>query len=284
MSDEAFDPAAVAVRPAATVMLVRDAVSGDGIEVFMLKRTSAAAFAASQYVFPGGRVDDVDAAGTMERWCDGRDDAGASALLTIPSGGLGYWVAAIRECFEEAGVLLARHAATGDIVSFGEADTASRYSTYRREVHGGRLHLAELCSREDLRLVTDSIGYVSHWITPYGERRRFDARFFIARAPEAQDPLHDDLETVESLWVRPADALDRHRRGDLAMYAPTVSNLRFLADHRSATSALAASATTVAPAPVAAPKVQVDLDGKVVNRLLPGHPGFDAAPDYSVLD
>lgn len=267
-------------------MLVRDVPADipDDIEVFMLRRTSAAVFAASQYVFPGGRVDDVDDAVAMESWCEGRNDAGASALLTLPAGGLAYWVAAIRECFEEAGVLLARHRSSGEVVRFDDPAVAARFSQYRRDVHAGRLGLAELCHREDLRLITDEIGYVSHWITPYGERRRFDARFFVARAPLAQEPLHDDLETVESLWVRPAEALDRHRRGDLAMYAPTVSNLRFLAEHSTASAAVRAAAAVpgdVAPArPV---KVQVDLDGKVVKRVLPGDVGYDEAPDYSVL-
>lgn len=281
---ENFDPHAVPVRPAATVMLVRDH-EVNGLEVFMLRRTASAAFAASQYVFPGGRVDDTDEAVLMEPWCDGRDDAGSSAVLDLPAGGLAFWVAAIRECFEEAGVLLARHAGSGAVVSFDDPLVASRFTSYRHNVHAGHLALGELCRSEDLRLITDAIGYVSHWITPLGSPRRFDARFFIARAPEAQVPLHDDHETVESLWVRPGEALDRYRAGTLDMFPPTVSNLAFLADFTDADDALgAATVSVVDPPPAAPPKVQVDGDGKVVKRMFPGDPEFAAAPNYSVLD
>ncbi|NDF84659.1 MAG: hypothetical protein EB144_06255, partial [Actinobacteria bacterium] len=95
-----------ALRPAATVMLIRDVA--DGFEVFMLQRTHSAAFAGGMYVFPGGRVDATDGAEALEPYCDGLNDHEASAILQIPNSGLAYWVAAIRECFEEAGVLLAR--------------------------------------------------------------------------------------------------------------------------------------------------------------------------------
>lgn len=278
-----YDPLKVPTRPAATVMLVRDADAG-GIEVFMMRRTAAAVFAASQYVFPGGKVDDVDHARTMEPWCDGRSDAAASALLGLPVGGLSYWVAAIRECFEEAGVLLARPAGSSGVVSFDEAEIARRFSTHRDALNAGALDLVELCRREDLRLITDSIGYVSHWITPVGPPRRFDARFFIARAPQAQEPLHDDNETVESLWVRPAVALDRFREGTLAMFPPTAGNLEFLADHSSADAALAAAVAHNDPPPPAPPKVRANADGRVVVTLWPGDDGYEGSPDYDVVD
>lgn len=278
-----YDPLRVPTRPAATVMLVRDAETS-GIEVFMMRRTAAAVFAASQYVFPGGKVDDTDHAHTMEPWCDGRTDASASALLGLPAGGLSYWVAAIRECFEEAGVLLARPAGSSGVVKFDDADVAKRFSQHRDALNAGSLDLVELCRREELRLITDAIGYVSHWITPIGPPRRFDARFFIARAPQAQEPLHDDNETVESLWVRPSVALDRLREGTLAMFPPTAGSLEFLADFSAADDALAASVSHDNPPPAAPPKVRANADGKVVVTLWPGDAGYDNSPDYDVID
>ena len=282
MTEPAFDPRGVAVRRAATVMLVRDGATG--LEVFMLRRTPTAAFAASMYVFPGGRVDDADAGASMQPWCDGRTDAAASGVLAVPSGGLSYWVAAIRECFEEAGVLLARDGVTGDLVAFDDPAVAVRFSAYRRAVHAGRLDLGELCRRERLRLATDAIGYVSHWITPIGPARRFDARFFVARAPQAQHPLHDEHETVESLWVSPGDALARFERGEFSMFAPTVANLGFLDVHRGADEAVAAAAAAGAGAPTMLPKVRVDREGLVVGRLVPGDACYDAAADYTVVE
>jgi len=207
-TDEPFDPTTVPVKPAATVLLIRDADAG-GIEVFMLRRTFNAAFASGMFVFPGGKVDDVDGVEEIAELCDGLTDTHASALLGIQTGGLAYWVACIRECFEEAGVLLARHETTGDVVRFDDDATATKFSAERENIHDGSVALLDLCKKEGLRLATDEIFYVSHWITPVGERRRFDTRFFIARAPAAQEPLHDDGETIESFWISPQEAIER---------------------------------------------------------------------------
>jgi 8-oxo-dGTP pyrophosphatase MutT (NUDIX family) len=276
-----FDPRSVPVRNAATVMLVRDADDGGGLEVFMLRRTLQAAFASGMYVFPGGRLDDVDSAVEMEAVCDGLTDARASELLQISHGGLAYWVAAIRECFEEAGVLLARSVDTGEVVRFDDPAIVERFAAARAAVYAGSLDLVALCESERLRLVTDAIHYTAHWITPVGESRRFDTRFFLARAPQAQEPLHDDGETIASLWVRPADALRRERERELLMLPPTMSCLRFLADHSSADAAVAAAAAIGTP-PRILPKIVRSAAGgaaagQPIEILLPGEPGYDEA-------
>ena len=108
----------VQVRDAATVMLVRDAADGGGMEVFMLRRNLNSDFVGGAYVFPGGAVDEADRHSDLERICTGRTDAAASEQLGIDSGGLAYWVAAVRECFEEAGVLLAVPEDSDDVISF----------------------------------------------------------------------------------------------------------------------------------------------------------------------
>ncbi len=267
-------PESVPLRPAATVMLVRDV--RDDIEVFMLQRTTNAVFAGGMYVFPGGRVDEIDGAGELDELCDGLSDAEASELLRVPRGGLAYWVAAIRECFEEAGVLLARDS-RGDYVHLGDHDVSLRFAQARHEVHDGTLSLAELCRRENLRLAVDSIRYVSHWITPVGEKRRFDTRFFVAVAPPAQDPLHDDKETVASLWVNPNDALARAARGDLAMIPPTTANLRFLAPHHTTGDAINAASAIGVPTPIL-PKLRFDNDGRVTAIVFPDDPEYATLP------
>jgi 8-oxo-dGTP pyrophosphatase MutT (NUDIX family) len=272
--DAPFDPAAVPIRAAATVMLVRDHPI-NGLEVFMLQRTLAAVFAKGMYVFPGGRVDANDNEEQLEAICDGLDDEEASALLQIPNGGLSYWVAAIRECFEEAGVLLARPTDGSELVRF-DTDVAlrDRFNVARHAIHDGTMSLVELCTTENLRLVTDNIHYVSHWITPLGEPRRFDTRFFIARAPEAQEPLHDDNETIASLWVSPIEALERHARGDLAMIPPTTSNLQFLAPHGTTTDALNAAKKIGTPTAIL-PKLKTDAEGKVIGIAMPGDADYN---------
>jgi 8-oxo-dGTP pyrophosphatase MutT (NUDIX family) len=274
-SSEEFDPTTVPVKPAATVLLVRDADAG-GVEVFMLRRTFNAAFASGMFVFPGGKVDDVDGVDEIAELCDGLTDAHASSLLGIANGGLAYWVACIRECFEEAGVLLARHETTGDVVRFDDEATAQRFEVERENIHDGSVALLDLCKREGLRLTTDDIHYVSHWITPMGEKRRFDTRFFIARAPQAQEPLHDDGETIESFWISPQEAIERAHEKDLMLMPPTKANIEFLLPYKTADEVLAAAAQVGMPQTIL-PKLKIDADGRVVGIAMPGD------PEYAVL-
>ncbi len=234
----------VPVRDAATVMLVRDTPGGgttaDGesrLEVFMLRRNLNSDFVGGAYVFPGGGVDDHDRHVNLEPICRGRTDAEASAQLGIDSGGLAFWVAAIRESFEEAGVLLA-YGPDGEIMRLDEPATAARFVTHRHAVDRGERRLVDVCADEGLQLAVDSMYYFSHWITPEGAPRRYDTRFFVARAPAAQVPVHDDHEVIANLWIRPADALARHRAGEFEMIFPTVRTLlaleRFAARRRPA--------------------------------------------------
>jgi 8-oxo-dGTP pyrophosphatase MutT (NUDIX family) len=238
----------VAVRDAATVMLVRD---GDhGLEVLMVRRHLRAAFVAGAYVFPGGAVDDADRHTDLEAVCEGRSDGEASAVLGLdaPSGGLAYWVAAVRECFEEAGVLLAYDRA-GRIVDFRDPEVEARFVAHRRAVDRGQRRLVDVCAEEGLRLAVDGMHYFSHWITPVGAPRRFDTRFFVSLAPEGQVPLHDARETIAQVWVRPADALAHHRAGHWELILPTQRSLEALARFDDAALLLATVANGRRPCP-----------------------------------
>ena len=267
-SDAPLDPALVPIKPAATVMLVRDATDGEpGVEVFMMRRTTNAVFGAGMYVFPGGRVDGVDGADDIAPFCRGLDDVAASEQLGIDHGGLAYWVAAVRECFEEAGVLLAERRDGGPL----ELRNEDRYDIHD---HDSSLSLVALCERDDLVLDLSTTHYVDHWITPIGEQRRFDTRFFIAEMPTDQVPLHDDKETVDSLWVRPVEALRMQAAGELMMMPPTMSNLRFLEAHPTAVAALAAGAAIERP-PCILPKLRRDADGRLVGVAMPGDADYD---------
>jgi 8-oxo-dGTP pyrophosphatase MutT (NUDIX family) len=220
----------VEVQPAATVMLVRDAGGGRGgsLEVLMLRRHPQAVFAPDAWVFPGGRVDEGDETTPIGA---GPSDAGASAALGIPSGGLAFWVAAARECFEEAGILLARHADTGAWLDTTNEWSAHRLARYRREVHAGVTTLGAVLESEGLELDLSGVHYVSHWITPphRGTARRFDTRFFVAEVPPNQAVSHDEAETVESIWATPSDALTRGAAGEITLLIPTIANLEALA-------------------------------------------------------
>ena len=232
----------------------------------MLRRTASAVFAAGMYVFPGGRVDDVDGAASIEPYCTGLDDAAASARLGIERGGLAYWVAAVRECFEEAGVLLARRR-DGGVPVVAEED--------RRAVHAGELSMEELCQRHDLVLDLSAMRYIAHWVTPIGERRRFDTRFFMAVAPEGQEGAHDDAELVDSRWVRPADAIGQAAAGELLMLPPTIATLQFVAGCTSSADARRRSPMRSAHRERIQPRLRRDAAGRVAGIAMPGDADFD---------
>lgn len=269
------DPADVPTYPAATVMLIRDVeagdgagdgAEGDGIEVFMLRRTSSASFGAGMCVFPGGRVDAADATDEAAACCVGIDDATASAALDIPAHGLAFWIAAVRESFEEAGVLLAR-------TSDGQAPAVDAADRIR--IHDAELSLVELCERDDLVIDLSGVHYVDHWITPLGERRRFDTRFFIARVPDGQELLHDDVETVESLWIRPGHALALFDAGEMTLMPPTIINLRRLATFSSVDAALDAALAMDRPTPIQ-PHVRLDENGRFNGVSLPWDDDYES--------
>ena len=266
--------ASVPVRPAATVMLVRDGRSG--LEVFMLQRVSSAAFARNAYVFPGGRVDDTDHGPEFEPICD-EDDRNASQRLGLETGGLAWLVGTIRESFEEAGVLLARRADANHPIPLDRPDVQQRFLAARTGVHDGTLALGELCTAEQLRLLTDRIHFVDHWVTPIGESRRFDTRFFLTRAPEGQEPLHDDTETVASTWVRPEEAVAKAKSREWRLLPPTVAALRNLAEHADAESAIGWASGLPVPAPML-PRLVVTDDNRFAGILRPDQEGYADAP------
>jgi 8-oxo-dGTP pyrophosphatase MutT (NUDIX family) len=264
-------------RPAATVMLVRD--TGGGMEVFMVRRTLNADFVGGAYVFPGGSVDPADRDPGIEDWSTGRSDAEASSALDVDEGGLALWVAAVRECFEEAGVLLADRA-DGRQLDLKDPDEAARFADHRRAVAAGERSMIEVCRQEAVRLALGDIHYFSHWITPEGSHRRFDTRFFVARAPSGQEPLHDGGELIDQTWIRPADALDRHRRGEFDLILPTIRNLQALARFKLADDLIeAARARTDVPTMMP----RLVRDGGGVRILLPGDPGYDAAGEEPAM-
>lgn len=270
MNFSAPDAHAVPVRDAATVMLVRD--GSEGLEVFMLRRNLNSDFVGGAFVFPGGAVDPTDGGPEVDEVVWGRDDAAASALLDLPSGGLAFWVAAIRESFEEAGLLLA-YGPDGTIVDLQDPTVAARFAAARAEVDAGGLRMVDLCRREKLRLAVDGIHYFSRWVTPLGAPRRYDTRFFIAHAPQSQTPLHDDREVIAQLWVRPADALARHEAGELELIFPTIRTLEALSRFETADAAVEHAATVATIDPVLPRIVQDDGGLRIV---LPGDEIYDA--------
>ncbi len=206
-------------RPAATLVLLREAPAGS--EVFMLQRTRGAVFLGGAYVFPGGALDKADADARIARRLIGLTDVQASARLGIESGGLAYWVAAVRECFEEAGILLALDENERPV----EQSRVAALEHLRAPMNAGELSFAEFLERERLLVPARDIAYFGHWITAPGRPRRFDTRFFLALAPQGQAGSHDNSETIHNAWVQPAEALERERRGEMELVFATKHTL-----------------------------------------------------------
>lgn len=230
------EPAPSHPQPAATVVVLRDSAAGP--EIFMVRRGQGAAFMGGAYVFPGGRVDEGDARSADDSWCDGIASASSSLVGLTASEAVGYYVAAARELFEEAGVLVARDSA-GRFVPLADADAHARFKQYRHDVHDGRRTLRALVEAEGLRLALDALAPFAHWVTPPVDVRQFDTRFFVTRVPPEQSPAHDDTETIEGTWIAPAEAIARCRRGEIVLPPPTWTSLRELERFGSVADAIA---------------------------------------------
>ncbi len=260
------DPESVPVRDAATVMLLRE--STQGLEVCMLRRNLNSDFVGGAYVFPGGGVDPGDSDGELEQVSLGRTDADASRLVGVDHGGLAFWVAAIRESFEEAGVLLARDP-DGAVISFRDEAVAARFEQHRRDVDTAARSLLEVCRDESLQLDVASMHYFSRWVTPLGAPRRYDTRFFVAAAPDGQVALHDDREVIATTWLTPAQALADHEAGRMTMIFPTVRTMVALSRFDRAEDVLAYAAGQAEVHPILP---MITDEGGGLRLVLPGDP------------
>ncbi|MEE2764521.1 MBL fold metallo-hydrolase [Marinobacter sp.] len=208
------------IRPAATLVLSRD--TDDGVEVLLLQRTWDAVFLPGYFVFPGGAVDQQEAKARAH--AHGPEDAEISQTMSLDEGGADYMLAAVRECFEEAGILLAADR-NGQLIGGDHPVHQDRDAVFR-----GELSLAQLCQRHGLSVPLDRLAYLSHWTTPPGPPRRFDTRFFVTTAPAGQIASHDGTETIDHLWINPTQALEDHRSGKRLLGLPTLRTLRVLSD------------------------------------------------------
>ena len=224
---EAGRAAPAAPRDAATVVILRTAADGDGVETLMLRRTVAMKFAPGAYVFPGGSVDPADY-GAEVGW-HGPSPAEFGARLGASAEVARALVcAAVRETFEESGVLLA-----GQPDGTGGASLAvpagPSWEADRAALAAGTLTLAELLSRRGLVLRADLLVPWARWVTPEGEPRRFDARFFAAALPAGQQAVGHEAEAEHVAWLRPASAIDAARAGEISLLPPTAATLNDLA-------------------------------------------------------
>ena len=257
------------LRYASTVMLFRDSEAGP--EVLLLERSGKSESFGGAFVFPGGKVDLHDAHQDFESLYAGHSDVEASRLLNVPEYGLAYWMAAIRECFEEVGILLA-YKKDGELISFKDADVKARFTEYRAALNKGDITLLDICREENLKLATERMLYYSHWVTPTPLPVRFDTRFFACRAPEHQEPIIDNHEAVSQVWVNPTEALRRQKEENFAIFFPTIKNLLGIAEYKD-TETLLDAVAQYRDIPRTLPMRAESEDGKH-RVLLPGDEGY----------
>jgi len=243
---ETAKPAAVPV-PAATILLLRDGV--EGLEVFMVKRHHQIDFVAGALVFPGGKLEKGDSDAALERHFDGAESWPAD-MRALGAG-------AIREAFEESGILLARDARTGDFVN---AARLAELQHYRPLLDKREAVLAEVLEKEKLRLALDQLIHFAHWITPANMPKRFDTHFFLASSPVGHVGSHDGHESVDSVWITPSGAISDRKKWNVIF--PTKLNLMKLDNSKSVAGAIAtARATKVLPV---TPWVENGPDGQIL--------------------
>jgi 8-oxo-dGTP pyrophosphatase MutT (NUDIX family) len=211
-------------KPAATAVLMRDGARG--LEVLLLKRHRSSGFVPGAYVFPGGRTDEGDAAPEL------LSHALHMQTSEVP---LHFWFAAVREVFEETGVLLARDQQGSWVPDTTHADGVEKL---RLELMDNAVSLLDVLRACHCRIDLENVVYFAHWITPVVEPRRYDTRFFAAALPEARVIRPDPREMTDALWLRPEDALDRFAIGQLPMVFPTVRTLEQLSSFVSTADAL----------------------------------------------
>ena len=216
---QASSPSSGAVPPSAAAALIIARPAAQAPEILLLKRSPAARFMPNAYVFPGGSVDGDDAAEQIYDLCAGVTDATASEQLDLPRDGLRFFVAAVREAFEECGLLYA-YDAQGRIADLMHWES-ERLHRLRTDLQCARTGLAPLCASQGWRLAVDRLIYFGHWITPVGMQRRFDTRFFIARAPPHQLASLAGEEMSGLIWLGAPQALAKHAAGDLELMLPT---------------------------------------------------------------
>lgn len=236
--------------PAATVLLLREA--DKGLQVFMVVRHHQIDFASGALVFPGGKIDPQDQTPELKAHCRGADGLAGDALALR--------IGAIREAFEESGVLLARPEGEADFVPAARLRT---FADWRERFNQRQASMLEFVRAERLQLAVDALVPFAHWITPDFMPKRFDTHFFVAAAPADHSALHDGGESVDSVWIAPQQALAESAKGKRTIIFPTRMNMEKLAKCESLADAL-----TARPIVTVQPWLE-QQNGKTMLRIAP---------------
>lgn len=225
---------------AATVIITRD-TTYDYLEVLMLKRHPNNSFAPSVFVFPGGAMDDVDkdlGAEYSEESYQSKEQYVIPGI-SKPDESISFWVTAIRETFEETGLLFAtKNEDTNEYLNLHEQNNYTLIKEYRNQINQNTISFNSFLEKEQLRPALEKLKYFSHWVTPPFFPKRYDTRFFIAKAPNAQSAEYHEKEHTEQIWISPQEAINLHYNDEFPLVVPTLMTLKELTQFSSVSEAL----------------------------------------------
>jgi 8-oxo-dGTP pyrophosphatase MutT (NUDIX family) len=267
---------------AATVMLLRPCMDTGvkDIEVLLVHRHRKSSFVPGYHVFPGGILDPEDYEPGIERFIQGIDRKQANRIITDmshPEKALGAWIAAIRETFEEVGVLIARKK-DGAPVTIQTQEEQQRFANYRHVLNKGEIKFSQMLEEEGILLAGDCLRYFSHWLTPEPLPLRYDVRFFVMEVPSQQSIAHDGVELTDHVWLRPSVALRDYEMGKIDMVLPQIMTLVELSRFQTVAQVIASVRGRDIPANLTkikhidGQKVEVMPDGSVYESRPPVYP------------
>ena len=261
---------------AATVILLRETPAANPFELLLMRRHAKQRFMGKAFVYPGGQLDPADCNPGLAAFASGIRAEDVKRRLNEPDlpneKALGLLFAAVRETFEESGVLLAR-SISGKDIDFNNKKIRERFAEYRTLIHQHEMTLEDLAEKEGLFFKLKDLIPFAHWVTPEAERRRFDTRFFLARMPFGQEPVHDSMEMTETLWTTPGKAFSKHNAGEILLMPPTLKTIDEMACRSSVSELLSwASSTTIRTI-----MPQISSEGESIIIKFPHDPEYSIA-------
>lgn len=278
MSPEMNDQTTPATpKDAATVILLRETPAANPFELLLMRRHAKQSFMGKAFVYPGGQLDPADCTPGLAAYASGIAAEDVKQRLNEPDlpneKALGLLFAAIRETFEESGVLLAR-STSGKDIDFNDQKIRERFAEYRTMIHQQEITLEDLAEKEGLFFKLNELIPFAHWVTPEAERKRFDTRFFLARMPFGQEPVHDSREMTETLWTTPGKAFSKHDAGEILLMPPTLKTLEEMACQSSVAELLSWASSTIIRTIM--PQISSDGDSIIIK--------FPHDPEYSIAE
>ena len=250
-------------------MIVRD--SDIGVQVFMMKRSLRSSFGGI-WVFPGGILEDQDQDIAKKNYCNGIDEKKAKAILNYDQESLTYWIASLRETFEETGALIANRENNSFFTP--TEDEAINLERLRSDLNNGKISFISILKQLKLKIALERLIYISHWITPDVETKRYTTRFFLTSLNEEVTMTHDDLEGTDSKWIGINEALEAHKAGRISLIMPTIKNLESISSYKN-TQEMISAKNAIKAKDIQAIEPKFFKENGQWKGLLPGEYGYE---------